>query len=96
MKHEFNVPIAGFQRIAQGSKTFLTVDDPSVQFGDIAELHEFDTRPINATTNKPKGRTGTPPILFFVGFVEVDRERVTLSLLPAPNKPSKASKISKS
>lgn len=96
MQHSIDVPVPLFARIALGVKTFLTIKDPSVQRGDRVNLFEFDTTPQNATTHVPKGRTGHTPMMFEVGFVEVDRGRVTIALLklsePTPPTARKTSK----
>lgn len=60
LKMDFKITVDSvlFQRIKNGSKTFIHIDDERIQIGDDLLLVEFDESPINPPAKTPKGLTG--------------------------------------
>ena len=94
MEHLLKIEPQYYCRVADGSKTFeVRVNDRGFQSGDTVVLQEWDPTPINATSVKPKGYTGSKDLTFVIGYILVlDSSRVVFSLLPKRQEPKKKSK----
>lgn len=91
MNHNLKIWPQYYSRVADGSKTFEIRDnDRGFQTGDTVTLQEWDPKPKNPTDKIPVGYTGSPDLVFTVGYVHVLNAReVVFSLLPNPPQSSK-------
>lgn len=71
MRYEIAVPKREFQRLAEGTQTFLSsFRSLEVQRGDVIEIFEKSERPTNEISNDEVAPDGDNRLYFVAGFVD--------------------------